>query len=81
MCNVMWRGEEKTHETRRAARQAHALRRGAVWEREEAEEGQCEWRCDLARRRCNAGIARGAVNSPAATRRRAGARGGGEGTA
>ena len=47
------------------------------WVSCDAEEGQRERRCDMARRRGNArGTARGAVGSLAATRRRVGARGG-----
>jgi hypothetical protein len=79
-CDAMWRGDEEIYEARRAARSTHALRRGAERGRGEAEEGQFERRCDMARRRGNArGTARGAVDSRAATRRRAGARGGGGG--
>ena len=80
--DVMWRGDEETHEARRAARSTHHLRRGAERGRGEVEEGQREWHCDMARRRGNArGTARGVVNSRAATRRRAGVRGGGGGAA
>ncbi len=73
------RGDEETQEARRAARQADTLQRGAERGREEAEEGQHERRWDVARRRLDArGTARDAVNSRAATRRRA-AGGGGRG--
>ena len=52
------------------------------WVSCDAEEGERERRCDMARRRGNArGTARGAVDSPAASRRRVGARGGGGGAA
>jgi hypothetical protein len=71
------RGDEEMHDTRRAARSTHGLRRGAERGRGEAEEGQRERRCDMARRRRNARYtARSAAGSPAAMRRRAGARGG-----
>ena len=78
---VIWRGDEKTHEARRVARLTHELRRGAERGRKEAEEGHREGRCHQARRRGNArGTARGAVDSPPATRCRAVAKGGGGGT-
>ena len=38
--DAIWRGDEETHEARRAARQAHVLRRGAERGRGEAEEGR-----------------------------------------
>jgi hypothetical protein len=77
-CDAIWSGDKETHEARRAARSAHQLRRGAEQERGEAEEGQREVRCDMERRQGNArGKARGIVDSPAASRRRAGTRGGG----
>ena len=40
--DVIWRGDEETHEARRAARSAHQLRRGAERGQGEAEEGQRE---------------------------------------
>ena len=49
-CDAIWRGDEETHEARRAARSTHSLRRGAERGRGEAEEGQRERRCDKARR-------------------------------
>jgi hypothetical protein len=78
--NAIWRNDEETHKARRATLTTHWLRRGAERGQGEAEKGQRERRCDMARRRGNArGTARGAVDSRAATRRPAGARGGGGG--
>ena len=37
----IWRGDEETHEARRAARSTHMLRRGIQRGRGEAVEGQC----------------------------------------
>jgi len=47
---VIWRGDEETHEAWCAARSTHHLRRGAERGRGEAEGGQRERRCDMARR-------------------------------
>ena len=45
--DVMWRGDEETHEARRAARSTHMLRRGAERGRgEAAERERRERRCD-----------------------------------
>ena len=38
--DAIWRGDEETHEARRAARSTHPLRRGAERGRGEAEEGR-----------------------------------------
>jgi hypothetical protein len=40
--DAIWRGDEKTHEARRAARSTHQLRCGAERGRGEAEDGQRE---------------------------------------
>ena len=47
--DAIWSGDEETQEARRAARSTHKLRRGAEWGREEAEEGQREQKCVMAR--------------------------------
>ena len=62
----MWRGDEETHEARRAARSTHGLRGGAERGRGVAKEGQREGRCDMGaatRKRTRHGARRGLLTS------------------
>jgi hypothetical protein len=78
--DAIWSGDKELHAARRSARSTYSLRIGAERGRGGAEKGQREVRCDMALRRGIArGTALGAVDSLAAPRRRAGARGGGGG--